>query len=138
MSLDSKKIIKLSQEAKKLVENVDDDIKFYTYQVVFSKLLDDNYSAPYNVNKVTSPNKSKGKTSIQKGPNYQLKILISEGFFTKQRTIPDILADLTKKSFHYKHGDLTRPLEALCQDRVLRREQKKLHGNKSLWHYSNW
>lgn len=80
----------------------------------------------------------KGKKIDRKGPKYQLEELVRDGFFKNQRSIPDILEELDKRNFHYKHGDLTRPLETLCHEKILRRDKKKNKNNKTLWYYSNW
>ncbi len=83
--MDSKKIIKLSSEAKKLVEGVDDDIKSDTYQVIFRKLLDENYIHLQSKNNIATKNAPEQKPSTKKGPKYNLEELKSEGFFEKPK-----------------------------------------------------
>ena len=88
--------------------------------------------------KIKKEKKSTVKNSqSKKGPKYQLEVLVGDHFFKNPKSIPNILEELEKRSFHYKQGDLTRPLQTLCRERILRRGKKKIN-NKELWYYSNW
>ena len=137
MNFSKKQVKDASEKAKKLVNDVDKEYKQTTYSVMFTKLLTDSKNG--DEKKPTGKIEKKGKVEkITKGPKFYVTELAQEGFFNTQRTIVDILVELENRSHHYKQGDLTRPLEALCHDKILRRERKKNNKKRALWYYSNW
>ena len=136
--MDSEKITKLSREAKKLIKNVDDDIKSDTFQVVFRKLLDENYIEPKPRNSVTVRDAPKEKLSTKKGPKYHLEELKNEGFFEKPKNMKNILDELKNRTYYYKPQDLTLPLRNLVREKILRRIEQKNDKNKIVLHWANW
>lgn len=66
-----------------------------------------------------------------------IKELINEGFFKTQRTIGAVKTELANRGHHFPLTHLSKPLQRLCQQKLLRRE-KKTDGNKSVFAYSKW
>ena len=62
--------------------------------------------------------------------------LRDDGFFAAQRSISDIRMELAKRGWHYPLTTLSGRLQALVQQRELRREKVK-DGRKKAWRYSN-
>jgi len=115
-------------ELKKTLSKIDDrltNIEKTLRQIIKNPLVK-NEAKPGTKNKQS-----------KKGPKHQLDVLVSDNFFKSPKSIPDILKELEKRSCHYKQGDLTRPLQTLCHEKILRRQKKKT-TNKELWNYSNW
>lgn len=139
MKLTKQTITDISEKAKTLVAEVDEKYRQTTYSVIFSKLLSLETNEIQNTTVKGKQNISSKiqQTSTKKGPKSQLITLVNDGFFKSLRSIPDIINELDKRNRHYKQTDLTRPLESLVHNRILRRDKKKI-GNKEIWHYSNW
>ena len=73
------------------------------------------------------------------GPTAWLEELINDGFFVQPKSGADILEELAAGSHHLKSTDLTRPLEALCHDKKLRRSKRPVEGSsRQVYHWSNW
>jgi len=134
----SEKIKELSQDAKKLVEDVDGDIKSDAFKVVFRKLLDESYSGALSKNNIASIKKPEEKSSAKKGPKYHLTELKTEGFFEKPKNMKNILDELKNRTYYYKAQDLTLLLRNLVQEKILRRVEQKNDKDKKVLHWVNW
>jgi hypothetical protein len=88
--------------------------------------------------KATPAGRSGGKKSG--GPKAYVEALIDEGFFKKQRTIADVKAELANGGRHIALTSLSGPLQALTQERRLRRQKAaaKNGGSKTTYAHSNW
>lgn len=62
--------------------------------------------------------------------------LRGDGFFGAQRAISEIRTELATRGWHYPLTTLSGRLQALVQQRHLRREKVK-EGRKKVWRYSN-
>ena len=58
----------------------------------------------------------------------KIVLLISEGFFNKNRTISDIVEELKSHDFHYKSTDLTWPLRNLVRKNIFVKTKKLENG----------
>lgn len=87
--------------------------------------------------KVAKPAK---KTASKRGPKARVVELIDESFFSKQRTIADVKAELANRGYHIPLTSLSGPLQSLTQERKLRRQKSKKGGEsaKGTYAYSNW
>jgi hypothetical protein len=61
--------------------------------------------------------------------------LQAEGFFTLQRSIREIQAELRKRGWHYPLSALSGPLQILAQNKSLRREQMS-YGSRRVLKYA--
>jgi len=133
-----KQVEDASKKARNLVKGVDEEYKQTTYSAIFTKLLTNSENGNNEKETSESVKKEVKLEKISKGPKFYVTELVQEGFFNTQRSIVDILEELEKRSHHYKQGDITRPFESLCHDKILRRERKKNNNKRALWFYSNW
>lgn len=109
-------------------------------------LTDDNgktYEGEVNLNQTKNSTtikstKSKIKKKKRGGPKIQLQNLVEENFFQEPKSTNDILEELKTRSYHYKSTDLTKPLQDLVRDQVLRRDTLKDKEGKSKLHWVNW
>jgi hypothetical protein len=74
------------------------------------------------------------------GPKAYVETLIDDGFFSKQRTIAEVKAELANRGHHVALTSLSGPLQRLTQKRQLRRQKVAGNGNgaKTGYAYSNW
>jgi hypothetical protein len=63
--------------------------------------------------------------------------MVQDGIFKKPKTIAQVKAELENRGHHIPLTSLSRPLQSLCQGRVLRRQRTKV-GNKEVFSYSEW
>lgn len=136
----TKQIVKnASEKAKSLVTEVNEKYRQSAFIAVFSKLLSEDVNEIHNTLSQETRNISlkTRQTISKKGPKFQLLTLMNDGFFKSPRSMPHIITELDKRNHHYKQTDLTRPLQSLVHNRILRRDKKKI-SNKEIWHYSNW
>jgi hypothetical protein len=119
-------------------------------RVAFEKILDTLLSQSRKGSKTqlrskTSSDKKKvakpaRKTASKRGPKARVVELVEEGFFSKQRTIADVKAELANRGYHIPLTSLSGPLQSLTQERKLRRQKSKKGGEsaKGTYAYSNW
>ena len=82
--------------------------------------------------------KPKTKTAST-GTSAWLRELVDEGFFAEPKSIKQILQELSNRSHHLRGTDLTRQMQQLCHDKLLRRrKQASASGGKEVFHWSNW
>jgi hypothetical protein len=63
-------------------------------------------------------------------------VLRDEGFFKTQKAIGEVREELKAHGWHYPLTTLSGRLQALVQQRQLRRE-RGVQGKKKVWKYSN-
>ena len=81
---------------------------------------------------------STGGRKSSRGPMAYIEEMISDNFFKKPKTIAEVKAELENRGHHIALTSLSGPLQKLTQKRVLRRERKKISGNKATFVYSNY
>jgi hypothetical protein len=115
-------------------------------RAAFEKILEQLLEAPHsNASKATkeSPSSSAkfgGKTTKpRRGPRAYVEELIADGFFSHQKTIAEVKAELANRGHHVPLTGLSGPLQNLCQAKSLRRQKTKADGKKkTVFAYSNW
>ena len=86
----------------------------------------------------TTPEKRDAKASSS-GVTAWLRELVDEGLFSEPRSMKEILQELSDCSHHLRGTDLTRQLQNLCHDKILRRRrQAPAGGGREVFHWSNW
>ena len=78
------------------------------------------------------------KPSTRGGPKIQLKKLVDENFFQTPKTSKNILDEMKNRSYRYKSTDLTKPLQDLTRDQILRRISLKDDKGKIKLNWVNW
>ena len=78
------------------------------------------------------------KSSTRGGPKIQLKKLVDENFFQTPKTSKNILDEMQNRSYHYKSTDLSKPLQDLTRDQILRRAYIKDDKGKIKLSWVNW
>lgn len=81
--------------------------------------------------KATSSNRSRAKG----GPRAYIEEMINDGFFNKPKTISEVRVELGNRGHHIPRTSLSGPLQALCKERILRRQKT---GEKGVFSYSLW
>lgn len=125
-------------QAEKAVEAVKDpELK----RVAFQKILDDLLSVKGT--RTTSATSSTlqppaAKSKKRHGPKAYVEELINDEFFKKPKTISQAKAELQNRGHHIALTSLSGPLQALCQEKKLRRQKLKTTGKKETFAYSNW
>lgn len=66
----------------------------------------------------------------------RILVLRREGFFATQHTLSEVRSELASHGWHYPLTTLSGRLQALVQQRLLRREKVR-EGRKKVWKYSN-
>jgi DNA primase len=140
----------LVAEAEKAVASVKDEkLREIAFSQVLSHLLSGGaaagagpikpHRAAQSSKKATKADSNRSEKFKASGPKAWLRELVEEKFFTQPKASRQILEELGNRSHHLKSTDLTRPLEALCHEKILRR--KKLaaeEGKSAVYHWSNW
>jgi|GEM_PF-1423210 len=143
---------KLFQDAEKSVSGIKNErLREIAFEKLISHLLtndldkddDEEKSEKTSHKKVkshrSSPKRRGPSTSKKEGPLTWIKELIDEGFFKKPKSSNQIREELETRSHHLKATDLTRPLEALCHDKFLKRNKiASEKGGKPVLHWVNW
>lgn len=141
----------LAHEAEAAVAAVKDpELRRVAFDKILGTLLEANSSgAGSTVSKRVARRKA-GKAadrtarssakSQTKGPKAYVEELIEDGYFKKQRTIADVKAELANRGHHIALTNLSGPLQALTQQRRLRRQKAAADkkGAKTTYVYSNW
>ena len=126
----------------------DPELRTVAFEKILATLLEGQTNTANQGGKAR-PVRSEGKpassagTSGRKksgGPKAYVEALIDEGFFKKQRTITDVKAELANGGRHIALTSLSGPLQALTQERRLRRQKvaAKNGGSKTTYAYSDW
>jgi len=142
----SKKYDELVDQAERAVKDVKDP---ELRRVAFEKILDALLQTPHSPAAPTRAAKAKGKKGkkepekkarTRRGPKGYVKELVDEGFFKKPKTTAQVKAELANRGRHIPMTSLSGPMQALCQDRVLRRQmtRSKAGGKRQTFSYSEW
>lgn len=138
----SSNLAALVEKAQTSVSGIKDD---KLKEIAFSKIMDHLLGSsddPKPRNRVKNKVGSKTKIEVRqklKGPRSWLRELAADNFFAKPKALKDILGELSSRSHHLKPTDLTLSLQALCHEKILRRNKKELPGkNKKVFHWHNW
>jgi hypothetical protein len=150
MATDTKAYAALAQEAEAAVAAVKDpELRRVAFDKILGTLLEANSGAGSTVSKRAAKRQSgraanrtvRSSTRSQtKGPKAYVEVLIEDGYFKKQRTIADVKAELANRGHHIALTSLSGPLQALTQQRRLRRQKASTDkkGAKTTYVYSNW
>lgn len=138
--LDLSNILKKAEDAVQEVK--DDQLKKIAFERVVDFLLQTSMSHTKVKVQKTEKSKSTKKTSKaikSDGPLAWLRELVDEDFFSKQKSMGNILEELNKRSHILKQTDLTSPLRTLCHEKKLRRDKlSSEEGDKKVLHWFNW
>jgi len=99
------------------------------------------FSGEVNLTAEKGSNKSqinKVKEIKRDGPRARLQELANENFFQNPKSMKNMLNELKNRSYHYKPADLTRPLQTMTRDKILRRDSIKNEKGTSKIHWVNW
>jgi len=99
------------------------------------------FSGEVNLTKEKGTNKpqiDKVKKINKGGPRDRLQDLADENFFQNPKSMKNMIEELKNRSYHYKLGDLTRPLQSMTRDKILRRDSIKNEEGKTKLHWVNW
>jgi hypothetical protein len=139
-------IVKQAEQAVKGV--ADPELRRVAFEKILTALLgkpDLALGSPQTkVTRSTSPRvASKRKTeSKARGPKAYIRGLIDDGFFSKPKSLPQLKAELENRGHHIAVTSLSGPLQALCQDKLLRRQKTKAPGKggkeRQAYTYSEW
>jgi hypothetical protein len=87
----------------------------------------------------TAATTKRNKAPKSGGPLITLRELVDENFFSEPRSLRDILDEFNKRSQRLKPTDLTKPLQIVCRQKLLRRDkQSPANGGKKVFHWYNW
>jgi len=127
----------------------DPELRSIAFEKVLTKLIDQDSTGP-GAPGPTHPElqRPKGAGADTKarpkpkraGPRANVEELIDEGFFAEQRTIATIRAELAHRGRHIPLTSLSGPLQALVQERRLRRQKIGVgeKASKRTYAYSIW
>jgi len=139
-------IVKQAEQAVKGVS--DPELRRVAFEKILAALLEKSdfgsTSKPHKAKKsasatVSSPKKLERKNQ---GPKAYIRELINEKFFAKPKSLPQVKAELENRGHHIAVTSLSGPLQALCQDKLLRRQKKSAPGKggkqRQAYTYSEW
>jgi hypothetical protein len=136
----------LVADAEKAVQAVKDpELK----RIAFQRVLDDLLSggggsrtdtpAPSRASKKSKgPSARRAPKATASGPRAYIREMHGDGFFKKPKTITDVKVELENRGHHIPMTSLSGPLQALCKEKLLRRQRTDGQGNKKTFAYSNW
>jgi hypothetical protein len=127
----------------------DPELRTVAFDKILATLLDQQTVGPGSsgtkgkgsrVSKTPNAKPSRESKSQRGGPKAYVDTLINDGFFEKQRTIAEVKAELANGGHHIALTSLSGPLQALTQERRLRRQKKAANskGTKTTYAYSKW
>jgi hypothetical protein len=141
--MDAKQIIALRKQAERAVaEMPDGDLKVKAFEVILNHLLGGpatqkvQSESSHPAARVPRSASARKEASPAKSISGRILVLRDEGFFKNQRTIAEVREELRAHGWHYPLTTLSDRLQALVQQRKLRRE-RATQGNKKVWKYSN-
>jgi len=138
----------LVADAEKAVQAVKDpELKRIAFQKVLDDLLSGGSGAGdrgHSQESARAPKRSKQPSARRalkvapSGPRAYIREMHGEGFFKKPKTITDVKVELENRGHHIPMTSLSGPLQALCKEKLLRRQRTDGKGNKKTFTYSNW
>lgn len=135
-------LTQIIHDAEKAVNGIADfDLK----KIAFDRLLERLFKTDLpkmgeNAQKTKAPKPKIHNNGLSKpGPTTWIRELAGDGFFTKPKTSGAIREALNERGHILSATDLTRPLEALVQEkRLRRRKMPNEEGGKDQLHWHNW
>src|SRR5439155_26117376 len=145
------RLIAARQSAERIVEGMDEGPrKDKAFEMAFARLM--GGEVPDVISRKTiapAPNKMSRKQPTRRNgaeassrprraasPRSRLTALADEGFFDEARGLPDIVTRLRADGHTYKQAELSKPLQRLTQEHVLRRELRDAANRKmKIWYY---
>lgn len=138
-NIDLKSKIKIAREA---VKNEEEPYKTEGFKVILANLLNQETilqkkskkSRKAKRKKVTD---KKDRSWYQSGSTTgKIISLVNNGFFSKNRTINDIIEKLKSMDYHFKASELTMSMRAIVRHEILIKTKDLPDGKKSkLWTY---
>lgn len=121
----------------------DPELRRVAFEKVLEKLLSTDAEVRVSAKagkRKTSPTKKTKQPKRRGGPKAYILDLMEEGFFSKPKAIADVQTALEERGHHIAITSLSGPLQSLCKDRTLRRQQKEVDGKgaKKVYVYSKW
>ncbi len=115
-------------------------MKIAAFQTILQELLQRQRAGtaigPASAAREAAPRKKPAVVSST-GTTGRLIGLMEEGFFSHQRSLPEIRQVLAERGWHYKPEDLGTPVTRLVRQKRLRRV-RVAEGGKKLWRYSSY
>lgn len=134
--------MQIVSEAEKAVSNISDiELKKIAFDRILEHLLQIGLPSPEGKPKKVKAAtvKLEKKSSAKSGPKNWIEELVDEGFFQTPKASNDIREALDERGHILQSTDLTRPLDRLVKDKVLRRKKMPAEeGGKSQVHWYNW
>lgn len=139
--MDAKRLIDLRKQAERAVDEMPDgELKVKAFEVILAHLLGGALPSGKGGAEDQKPSLRKAKAEREDSParsiSGRILVLRDEGFFKNQKTIGELREELRAHGWHYPLTTLSGRLQALVQQRKLRRE-RATQGNKKIWKYSN-
>jgi len=113
-----------ARDAEEIVRSVKEPaLRKVAYERVFARLLEEAAVPPQNAERSQSrpPDPEARKRKAKSGPMAWLTDMVTEGFFKKPKTAPEILAKLRESDHHLEYSAITGQLHSLCVQHILRR-----------------
>ena len=135
------RLTKVRKQAEAAVSDMPDGaLKVKAFEVILGHLIGDPSTSAERASvggAVKSASASESKRAKTK-PSIPGRILVlkDEGFFNKQRTLPEVQEALATNGWHYTQRNLSGPLLGLARKGDLRRVPFK-DGKKKIYKYSN-
>ncbi|MGJ5175941.1 hypothetical protein ACQR16_17200 [Bradyrhizobium oligotrophicum] len=133
----------LVAQAEKAVAGVKDpELKRIAFQKVLDELLAGGGSSTPSSRRTQAPRTGHRPTSkgakAATGPKAYILEMVEDAFFKKQKTMGEVKDELENRGHHIPRTSLSGPLQALCKEKVLRRQKTGGSGSKKTFAYSNY
>lgn len=136
----------LVADAEKAVQSVKDpELKRIAFQKVLDDLLSSGGGGSSKEPTRGAPKRTKSSSAQRapkasaSGPRAYIREMHGDGFFKKPKTITDVKVELENRGHHIPLTSLSGPLQALCKEKLLRRQRTGNEGKgKKTFAYSNW
>ena len=147
--VDTKDFADIVKQAEQAVKGVTDpELRRVAFEKILSALLAKEGLGVGSTQAKGKPLPASGPFSNRKakrkaqGPKTYIREMIDEGFFAKPKSLPQVKAELENRGHHIAVTTLSGPLQALCQDKLLRRQKTKAPGKggkeRQAYTYSEW
>ena len=129
-------LIQARQKAERAVKRMaDGPLKVAAFQTILQELLRSLEPEERGVPRQRRPPVPKEQQEPETLAG-RIVAIRSEGFFQEQRSLSDVREALRSRGWHYPLTSLSGAMQALVQQRELRRERVTT-GKKRTWKYSN-
>jgi hypothetical protein len=146
---DPKDFAAIVKQAEQAVKGVaDPELRRVAFEKILAALLEKSEvgsnSGRHKAKKTASSSDSTAEKADRKiqGPKAYIRELVDEGFFSKPKSLPQVKAELENRGHHIAVTSLSGPLQALCQDKLLRRQKSSAPGKggkqRQAYTYSEW